>query len=201
MEALDQIGPLLQNRQPAPIIHQPAQIIPKPESLIHVYKSKMVGGIRNVPISQALIDLGFLQYVEECRPAGAERIFPHRPFINHSYYKHLSAALLEHQRALNIKLPQTSFHSFRVNVITELHNKNANAGKILKIVGHEDGSSGGQAEHWGYVRDLPDCKEIVDLLHYPIEPVALKYDGCFNSFVSDPKNWAHDKAKDEKSKK
>lgn len=68
---------------------------------IHVYKSKTVGGIRNVPISQALIDLGFLQYVEECRAAGAERIFPHCPLINHSYYKHLSAALLEHQRALS----------------------------------------------------------------------------------------------------
>jgi integrase len=160
---------------------------------IHVYKSKTVSGIRNVPIAQALIDMGFLQYVEECKAAGAERIFPHCPYINHSYYKHLSAALLEHQRALNIKLPQTSFHSFRVNVITELHNKNANAGKILKIVGHEDGSGGGQAVHWGYVRDLPDCKEIVDLLHWPIDQAALKYDGRFNAFVSDPKNWIEKK--------
>lgn len=162
---------------------------------IHVYKSKTVGGIRNVPIAQALIDLGFLDYVEECKAAGAERIFPHCPYINHSYYKHLSAALLEHQRALNIKLPQTSFHSFRVNVITELHNKNANAGKILKIVGHEDGSGGGQAVHWGYVRDLPDCKEIVDLLHWPIDQAALKYDGRFSRFVSDPRNWAVAKEK------
>lgn len=160
---------------------------------IHVHKSKTVGGIRNVPIAQALIDLGFLNYVEECKAAGAERIFPHCPYINHSYYKHLSAALLEHQRALSIKLPQTSFHSFRVNVITELHNKNANAGKILKIVGHEDGSGGGQAVHWGYVRDLPDCKEIVDLLHWPIDHAVLRYDGRFKSFVSDQKNWALDK--------
>jgi integrase len=161
---------------------------------IHVYKSKTVGGIRNVPIAQALIDLGFLQYVEECKAAGAERIFPHCPYINHSYYKHLSAALLEHQRALEIKLPQTSFHSFRVNVITELHNKDANAGKILKIVGHEDGSGGGQAVHWGYVRDLPDCKSIMDLLHWPIDLAALKYDGRFKDFVNDPKNWAKEKA-------
>lgn len=168
---------------------------------IHVHKSKTVGGIRNVPIAQALIDLGFLQYVQECKVAGAERIFPHCPLINHSYYKHLSAALLEHQRALSIKLPQTSFHSFRVNVITELHNKNANAGKILKIVGHEDGSGGGQAVHWGYVRDLPDCKEIVDLLHWPIDQEALKYDGRFNSFVSDQKNWAADKEDGDERKK
>jgi len=161
---------------------------------IHVHKSKTVGGIRNVPIAQALIDMGFLQYVEECKAAGAQRIFPHSPYINHSYYKHLSAALLQHQRALKIKLPQTSFHSFRVNVITELHNKNANSGNILKIVGHEDGSGGG-AVHWGYVRDLPDCKSIMDLLNWPIDREALKYDGRFKDFVSDPKNWAVDKEK------
>ncbi|USX22905.1 site-specific integrase [Oxalobacteraceae bacterium OTU3REALA1] len=160
---------------------------------IHVYKSKTAGGIRNVPIAQALIDLGFLDYVEECKAAGAKRLFPHCKYINHSYYKNLSATLLEHQRERNIKAPQTSFHSFRVNVITELHNKNANAGKILKIVGHEDGSGNGQAVHWGYVRDLPDCKEIVDLLHWPIDLTALRYDGRFRNFVSDQKNWAADK--------
>ena len=159
---------------------------------IHIYKSKTAGGIRNVPIAQALIDLGFLDYVEECKAAGAKRLFPHCKYINHSYYKELSAALLAHQRALNIKAPQTSFHSFRVNVITELHNKNANAGKVLKIVGHEDGSSNGQAVHWGYVRDLPDCKEIVDLLKWPIDLIALRYDGRFKSFVGESKNWAPD---------
>jgi hypothetical protein len=136
------------------------------------------------------IDLGFLQYVEKCRAAGAERIFPHYLLINHSDHKHLSAALLERQRALSIKLPQTSFHSFRVNVITELHNTNANAGKILKFVGQEDVSGGGQAVHSGYVRDLPDCKEIVDLLNWPVDHSALKCDGRFSGFVSDPKNWA-----------
>lgn len=103
---------------------------------------------------------------------------------------------IERQRAMtNPKLPQTSFHSFRVNVITELHNKNANAGKIFKIVGHKDGSGGGQAVHWGYVRDLPDCKEIVDLLRWPIDHAALKYDGRFNAFVSDQRNWAVAKEK------
>ncbi|MYM37578.1 hypothetical protein GTP38_24945 [Duganella sp. FT94W] len=84
---------------------------------IHVYRSKSPGGIRNVPIAQALIDLGFLQYVEECNQAGAKRLFPNCQYINFSYYKKLSAALLEHQRKLSIKFEQTSFHSFRVNVM------------------------------------------------------------------------------------
>lgn len=162
---------------------------------IHVYKSKTPGGIRNVPISDALIGLGFLDYVAECRAAGAERLFPHRALINHSYSKELSAAMLAHQRARGIKAAQTSFHSFRVNVVTELHNKNANAAKVMKIVGHDDG--GGHDVHWGYVRELPDCKEIVDMLDWPIGLDALRYDGRFAGFLADRNNWAAEPAADE----
>ena len=158
---------------------------------IHVYKSKTPGGIRNVPISDALIELGFLDYVGECRAAGAERLFPHRALINHSYSKELSAGMLEYQRARNIKAPQTSFHSFRVNVITQMHNNDSNTAKVMKIVGHDDG--GGHAVHWGYVRDLPDLKPIVDRLAWPIDLQALRYDGRFAGFLANRNNWAPDK--------
>ena len=105
---------------------------------IHVYKSKTPGGIRNVPISAALIELGFWDYVGECRAAGADRLFPHRALINHSHSKELSAGMLAYQRARRIKAPQTSFHSFRVNVITQMHNNDSNTAKVMKIVGHDD---------------------------------------------------------------
>lgn len=169
---------------------------------IHVYQSKTPGGIRNVPIAQTLIDMGFLQYVDECKKAGAKRIFPHCKFINFSYYKKVSEALLEHQRELNIMFDQTSFHSFRVNVITEFHNKDANAATVIKIVGHEEGSGiKTQAVHWGYVRVLPDCKKIVDLLQWPIDTDALKYDGRFKDFIANPKNWAPDKEEEAEREK
>ena len=155
---------------------------------IHVYKSKTPGGIRNVPIPKSLLDLGFLDYVAECKAAGASRIFPHRALINHSYSKELSAAMLAYQRQRNIKAAQTSFHSFRVNVVTELHNKDSNAAKVMKIVGHDEGGS--HSVHWGYVRDLPECKETLDRLQWPIELESLKYDGRFKKFISDQKNWA-----------
>lgn len=88
---------------------------------------KTPSGIRNVPISNALIELGFFDYVEECRAA------PHRLLINHNYSKELSAATLEYQRAQRSKAPQTSFHSFRVNVITQMHDNDANAAKVMKL--------------------------------------------------------------------
>src|SRR5471030_1248976 len=158
---------------------------------IHVYKSKTPGGIRNVPICDALIQLGFLDYVAECRAAGAERIFPHRALINHSHSKELSATMLDYQKERNIKAPQTSFHSFRVNVITQMHNNNVNAGKIMKIVGHENGE--GSAVHWGYVRDLPDLKPVVDDLIWPIDRIALKYSGRFRGFLANKTKWPDEK--------
>ncbi|MQA42153.1 site-specific integrase [Rugamonas aquatica] len=161
---------------------------------IHVYKSKTVGGIRNVPICDALIGLGFLEYVNECRAAGAERLFPHRLLINHSYSKELSAAMLEYQRARRLKAPQTSFHSFRVNVITQMHDNDAEAGKIMKIVGHDDGE--GHAVHWGYVRELHKLKPVVDELAWPIDLQALKYDGRFAGFLADRNNWAAEKSEE-----
>lgn len=106
--------------------------------------------------------------------------------------------MLAHQRDRRIKAPQTSFHSFRVNVVTEMHNKNANAAKVMKIVDHDDG--GGHDVHWGYVRELPDCKEIVDKLDWPICLAALRYDGRFREFVGDQKNWATEQAADEAPK-
>jgi hypothetical protein len=133
--------------------------------------------------------LGLLGIRGECRAAGADRLFPHRPLINHSHSKELSAAMLEYQRARNIKAPQTSFHSFRVNVITRMHNNDSNAAKIMKIVGHDDG--GGRAVHWGYVRELPDLKPVVDQLVWPINLQALRYDGRFAG--ADRNNWARDK--------
>lgn len=131
-----------------------------------------------------------MDYVDECRAAGADRLFPHRALINHSYSKELSAGMLAYQRERRIKAPQTSFHSFRVNVITQMHNNDSNTAKVMKIVGHDDG---GHAVHWGYVRDLPDLKPIVDKLEWPIDVRALRYNGRFASFLANRNNWAPDK--------
>ena len=83
-------------------------------------------------------------------------------------------------------------------MVTELHNKNANAAKVMKIVGHDDG--GGHDVHWGYVWELPDCKKIVDMLDWPIGLAALRYDGRFAGFLADRNNWAVEQTADEAPK-
>lgn len=159
-------------------------------SYIHIPDSKTTSGIRDVPICDALLQLGFLDYVKEVQAAGATRIFPHRPKVNHSYSKELSRAMLTYLRKQGIKKTDDhkSFHSFRVNVITALANYGANTAQVMKITGHKNGNT--DDVHLGYVRDLPDLKAVVDRLQWPIDLNALKYDGRFKEFLTDQKNWA-----------
>lgn len=76
--------------------------------------------------------------------------------------------------------------------MTGLHNKNANAAKVMKIVGHD--------VHWSYMRELPDCKEIVDMLDWLFGLAAPRYDGRFAGFLADRNNWAAEPAEDEAAK-
>lgn len=157
---------------------------------IYVYRSKTSNGIRKVPICDALIQLGFLDYVEEVRQAGAERIFPHRSFVNGSYSKRLSEELLKYLKAWRIKKPNDhkSFHSFRVNVITQLANNGISATLASRVVGH--GTEKGMDVHLGYVRDLPNLKIVVDSLDWPIDISSLRYQGEFKTLLNNKKKWA-----------
>lgn len=161
---------------------------------IHIPQSKTSAGIRNVPICESLLALGFLDYVGEVRAAGAPRLFPHRGLVNESYAKELSVAMLARRRALNIEDPndRKSFHSFRVGVATMLANMGANTMQAMRILGHA--ASDGVSTHAGYVRDLPDLKAIADLVRHPIDLASLKYAGQFGAFIANRSNWAEVKA-------
>jgi integrase len=145
---------------------------------IHVRKSKTGAGVRDVPIAQAMIDLGFLDFVAKQRADGHDRLFPDRMLINDSYSKELGIAFREHLIAVGVRKlsdasERKSFHSFRVNVITQLTDNSANTVQVMKIVGHSAGQAQALSTHLGYVRQL-HLKPLVDGLVWPINLVALQ---------------------------
>lgn len=141
---------------------------------IFVPKSKTTAGVRNVPIHDALIQLGFLDFVAKQAAAGHDRIFPARLLINDSYSKKLSEQMKHWLVVRGVKRADDhkSFHSFRVNVITMLTDEGANTAQIMKIVGHK--SAGSDDVHLGYVRELPKLAEVVNRLKWPIDLQALR---------------------------
>ena len=145
---------------------------------IHVRKSKTGAGVRDVPIAQALIDLGFLSFVASQMADGHDRLFPDRMLINDSYSKELGIAFREHLIAVGVRKlsdssERKSFHSFRVNVITQLADNGANTIQVMKIVGHSAGQAQALSTHLGYVRQL-HLKPIVDGLVWPIDLPRLR---------------------------
>jgi len=152
---------------------------PNGVDIIHVRKSKTSAGVRDVPIAKALIDLGFLDFVARQRSAGHERLFPERVLVNDSFSKELGIAFREHLIAVGVRQrtdasERKSFHSFRVNVVTQLTDNGASTIQVMRIVGHDTGAAQGLATHAGYVRELPSLKKLVDGLVWPIDLTTLR---------------------------
>lgn len=146
--------------------------------------SKTSAGIREVPVANALIQLGLLNYLNEVRLAGFDRLFPHLRLISNSYQKKLSEGMRKRLNAIGLTISdRKSFHSFRANVITQLTDNGCNDGQVYQLTGHELLGSAGKV-HRGYMSLLPSLKEVIDTLNWPsIDLAALRYDGRFQELL------------------
>lgn len=98
-------------------------------------KTSKVG--RVVPVHQALLDLGFWDYVEHVRSLGATRLFPHLVDGNNGYGKNAARQFALRLDKLGITDRHKVFHSTRSTIITQLHSENVDAGQAMQITGHE----------------------------------------------------------------
>ncbi len=98
-------------------------------------KTSKVG--RVVPVHQALLDLGFWDYVEHVRSLGATRLFPHLVDGNNGYGKNAARQFALRLDKLGITDRLKVFHSTRATIITQLHSESVDAGQAMQITGHE----------------------------------------------------------------
>jgi integrase len=100
---------------------------------------KTSNSVRRIPIAAALVELGFLVYVEKLREAGARELFPHRP-LNKTRQsdpsKHISRVFSEHLAGTGVKTAKKVLHSFRHTVITRMHVRGVPVADAELIVGH-----------------------------------------------------------------
>ena len=102
-------------------------------------RTKNWNSVRDVPIPDALIDLGFLDYVAHMRSLGAEALFPHREANDtrrDDPSKLVSREFSKYLKAIGIKTPKKVFHSFRHTAITSFHAKGVDVPYARLIVGH-----------------------------------------------------------------
>lgn len=126
--------------------------------------AKNRNSVRQVPICNQLVELGFIEYLEHLRSLGATRLFPHRKEIRRDEGKQSSKRVGEdfsgylytrgfritvettdpqaphRKQTAEVKDPQKTFHSFRHTVFTALHVNGVTLADAEMIAGHNDQS-------------------------------------------------------------
>jgi integrase len=137
--------------------------------------------VRRVPIAQALLDVGFLEFVDDIRACGHPRLFPNLSAgvnrKNGESNERYSAALI-HQFSVYLKKlgfgKGVGFHAFRHTLATELEHKGVRIEDIALITGHSVAKKVPVLQD-SYVHKLQDrirAKQLVVLPQYQ-PPVQL----------------------------
>ncbi|WP_321870867.1 site-specific integrase [Paraburkholderia tropica] len=101
--------------------------------------AKTPKSIRKVPISDAIIASGFLDYVSDVRKHGKTHVFFYLPPDGkNGFSKNLSRRFGQYLDTsdINIVSPEKVFHSFRSTFINFLTDINTNPALVMSLVGH-----------------------------------------------------------------
>jgi len=135
-------------------------------------KLKTVASQREIPLHPAIIQRGFLEYVERTKAAGHEKLFPEAWDTQNGPGDKLSRWFAVYRKNLKIGslrkgdgLPVKCFHSFRHNFADGLKQAGADPLKIAQLMGHADPNI--STGRYGKGFPLPVLYEAVCLLDFP----------------------------------
>jgi site-specific recombinase XerD len=105
---------------------------------LHIGKSKTLAGIRFIPIHPKLIEIGFLDYVDEVKKTwgNSSTLFPYMTPVKERLSHKFSQEFGAHRTKLGIG-KEKDFHSFRPTVIGVLKLNNVNSEFRREFVGHD----------------------------------------------------------------
>jgi integrase len=137
-------------------------------------KLKTKASHREIPLHPAIIERGFLEYVERIRAAGHERLFPEAWDTQNGPGDKLSRWFAVYRKSLKIGslkkgdgLPVKCLHSFRHCFINGLKQAGADTLKIKQLSGHDDPDIATGRYGKGY--PLQPIYEVVCLLNFDLE--------------------------------
>lgn len=108
---------------------------------IHPDDAKNANSVRRLPLTQPLIDLGFLRYVEHVRALGSTALFPHvdrtTRLATEKRSKNQSRQFGNYLDRLGICDAHLVFHSFRHTLVTALQDGGTPLHDAMVIAGHE----------------------------------------------------------------
>lgn len=134
---------------------------------------KTIASRREIPLHPAIVQRGFLEYVEQTKAAGHERLFPEAWDTSNGPGDKLSRWFAVYRKSLEIGsmkrgdgLPVKCFHSFRHCFANGLKQAGADPLKIGQLLGHSDPSI--STGRYGKNFALQPLYEVVCLLDFPV---------------------------------
>jgi integrase len=104
-------------------------------------EAKNENSVRRLPLTQPLLECGFVEYVERIRSLGSPHLFPHRKMQTETAKKDPSKVASrrfgKYLDTLGISARTLVFHSFRHTVVTALQDGGTSLGDAMAICGHE----------------------------------------------------------------
>jgi integrase len=137
---------------------------------------KTGNSVRRIPMHPALIELGFLAFVERRRERDVRetqgRLFPECKYTEG--HGHIKAATYWFNRLylphLGLKTPRTVFHSFRHTVSGRLNRSDLKRWRICRFLGHAGDAELSESER-SYMNDVKpdDLLPVLDVLQFSID--------------------------------
>jgi integrase len=101
-------------------------------------KAKNANSLRRIPLHRAVVESGFLQYVEKVQASGATQLFPELKPGKNGYGKNVTRRFADYLDECGIKDDRKVFHSFRHTFIGRMTELNVHPAMLMALVGHYD---------------------------------------------------------------
>lgn len=152
---------------------------------------KTTAGIRLVPIHQALLDLGFMDYVERIRSNSNGRLFPELRINIEKPSDAASKWFTHYRRAAGVRDyddlgHEKVFHSFRHTCVTKMQQTEPqhNIAAIQQVIGHEKNLFG-STSIYTHSFPLSTCSAVINSINAEIALEQLK--GKWAAILDNPK--------------
>lgn len=133
---------------------------------------------RLVPIHSQLIELGFLDYVQEQKKnKETTRLFPELTFTKADYFTRRCGRWYNQfylRKKLRITDPQLTFHSFRHTVGNGLKQKKIQESFVAELLGHSSGDTMSFGRYGKQYRPQVLMEEVVEKISYKLDFEGLK---------------------------
>ena len=147
---------------------------------------KTVASKRIIPIPRVLVDAGFLDYVDDVRSLGVDRLFPWLALTKQGYGANVSKTFSRRLETLGIKTDALTFHSPRSTANERLAGDGVDEAKRAAMLGHDHDTTNTKTYH-GSVSLAILARDVAPLLRFDIDYAAIRrQSGEFLPFLRNP---------------